>query len=53
MIPDKAHRSRDNRDRDVEEDYAERNGEVQEKRDQPPEIIAMQDEASNPPAREG
>lgn len=52
MIPHKVHRDRDDRDRNVEENDAQRNGEVEQERDQPSEVVSMLDQAGNPPAVE-
>jgi hypothetical protein len=51
MPPHKVHRHGHYRNWDVEKEDAKCDGEIQQERNQPAEIIAMQDETSDPPAR--
>lgn len=51
LIPDPTRRPHDNRNGHIEEDDAQRDGQIQQEGDQPPQVIPMEDETCNPPSR--
>lgn len=52
VVPDKVHGHGDDGDGRPEKDQAQRDGEVQQKGDQPAQVVTMEDEAGDPPAND-